>query len=203
MQEINERAAKTSGIRALDLGWWYGNRHLTTKTKQVLKVADMQGLKIRTVEGPINGAAIQALGAIVTPMPISELYTALMMGVVDGQENPPNTIYAHKYYEVQKYLSLTGHMTQHLVLCISETFFQGLSPELRALFIQAAQDAGDYQSDLQLKANDQAVQDLKAKGMVVATIDKAEFANKTKDVWRAFEPAFGKGLYEKIVDAQK
>ena len=105
------------------------------------------------MEGAINTAAMRALGASVTPMAIGELYTALQMGVVEGQENPLNTIYAHKYYEVQKYVSMTGHMTQHLVLCVSETFFQGLSPEMKALLIKAAQDAGDYQSALQLKAN--------------------------------------------------
>ncbi len=203
MQEVNEKAATSSSIRALDLSWWYGTRNLTTKTKQVLKPVDMKGLKIRTVEGPINTVAMRALGASVTPMAINELYTALQMGVVEGQENPLNTIYAQKFYEVQKYVSMTGHMTQHLVLCVSETFFQPLSPEMKAMLIKAAEDAGDYQSEMQLKANNQAMQDLKAKGMTVATVNKAEFAEATKNAWKEFEGQFGKGVYEKIVDAQK
>lgn len=202
MQEVNEKAAKASGIRSLDLSWWYGTRNLTTKTKQVLKPADMKGLKIRTVEGPINTVAMRALGASVTPMAINELYTALQMGVVEGQENPLNTIYAQKFYEVQKYVTMTGHMTQHLVLCVSETFFQGLSPEMKALLIKAAEDAGDFQSQVQLKANAQAMEDLKAKGMTVATVNKAEFAEVTKNAWKEFEDQFGKGLYEQIVNAQ-
>jgi TRAP-type transport system periplasmic protein len=202
MQDVNENAAKSSGIRALDLSWWYGTRNLTTKTKQVQKPADMKGLKIRTVEGPINTVAMRALGASVTPMAMGELYTALQMGVVEGQENPLNTIYAQKFYEVQKYVTMTGHMTQHLVLCVSETFFQGLSPELKALLIKAAQDAGDFQSDMQLKANNQAMQDLKAKGMTVAPVNKAEFAEVTKNAWKEFEGQFGKGVYEQIVNAQ-
>ncbi len=202
MQEVNASAAKSSGIRSLDLSWWYGTRNLTTKTKQVLKPADMKGLKIRTVEGPINTVAMRALGASVTPMAINELYTALQMGVVEGQENPLNTIYAQKFYEVQKYVSMTGHMTQHLVLCVSETFFQPLSPEMKAMLIKAAEDAGDYQSDMQLKANNQAMQDLKAKGMTVGTVNKAEFAEATKNAWKEFEGQFGKGVYEKIVAAQ-
>jgi len=203
MQEVNEKAARLSGVRALDMSWWYGTRNLTTKTKQVLKPEDMKGLKIRTVEGPINTLAIRTLGASVTPMAISELYTALQMGVVEGQENPLNTIYAHKYYEVQKYVSMTGHMTQHLVLCVSETFFQGLSPEMKSLLIKAAQDAGDYQSEMQLKANNQAMQDLKAKGMIIANVNKAEFAEATKNAWKEFEGQFGKGMYERILAAQQ
>jgi tripartite ATP-independent transporter DctP family solute receptor len=202
MHDVNESAAKSSGIRALDLSWWYGTRNLTTKTKQVQKPADMKGLKIRTVEGPINTVAMRALGSSVTPMAMGELYTALQMGVVEGQENPLNTIYAQKFYEVQKYVTMTGHMTQHLVLCVSETFFQGLSPEMKALLIKAAQDAGDFQSDMQLKANNQAMQDLKAKGMTIATVNKAEFAEATKNAWKEFEGQFGKGVYEKIVAAQ-
>ena len=65
-------------------------------------------------------------------MAVAELYTALQLGVVEGQENPLNTIYSHKFYEVQKYVALTGHMTMNLVLVINEKFYQGLSPELRA-----------------------------------------------------------------------
>ena len=93
-------------------------------------------------------------------------------------------------------------MTQHLVLCVSETFFQGLSPEMKALLIKAAQDAGDFQSDMQLKANNQAMQDLKDKGMTIAPVNKAEFAEATKNAWKEFEGQFGKGVYEKIVAAQ-
>ncbi len=201
-QEIAENAAKKSGIRALDIGWWYGLRHLTTKSKQVTKVDDLKGLKIRTPDAPVQKLAMTALGAAVTPMPFAELYTALQLGVVDGQENPLNTIYVNKFFEVQKYLTLTGHMTQHQVLIVNDKWFQSLPKELQDILVKSAIEAGDYQNDLQIKANKQNLDDLKAKGMVVNTVNKAEFADKTKDAWKEFESQFGKGLYEKVKEAQ-
>ena len=144
MAELNEQAAKESGIRILDMGWWYGERHLTSKTKQVVKPDDVKGLKIRTMDSPVAKAALASLGAATTPMAVAELYTALQLGVVEGQENPLNTIYSHKFYEVQKYVALTGHMAMNLVLVINDKFYQGLSPELRAIFVKRMQDAGDF-----------------------------------------------------------
>ena len=203
MKELNDRASQESGIRILDAGWFYGERHLTTKTKQVVHPDDVKGLKIRTMDSPVARCAMAALGAATTPMAVSELYTALQLGVVEGQENPLNTIYSHKFYEVQKYLALTGHMTMNLVLTINNKFYESLSPELRALFEKTMADAGDYESDLQIKMNNQNLQDLKDKGMVVTVVNKAEFAERTKDAWKQFEPIFGKGFYEKVVEAAK
>ena len=201
-KEMIENGTKASGMRALDITWWYGWRNLTTKSKQVTKPDDLKGMKIRTPDAPIQKLAMNALGASVTPMGFAELYSALQMGVVDGQENPLNTIWAQKYYEVQKYLTLTAHMTQIQVIAINEKFYQGLSPELRKVFDDAAKEAGVWQSELQIKANQQALDDLKAKGMIVNNVDKKEFAEKTKDAWKEFEPQFGKGLYEKVKAAQ-
>ena len=201
MGELNERAARESGIRILDMGWWYGERHLTSKTKQVTKPDDVKGLKIRTMDSPMAKTALVALGAATTPMPVSELYTALQLGVVEGQENPLNTIYSQKFYEVQKYVALTGHMVMNLVLVTNEKFFQSLSPELRQLFIKTMQDAGDYESEIQLGMNKKNLQDLKDKGMIVTVVNKAEFAERTKDAWKEFEPVFGKGFYEKVTES--
>jgi tripartite ATP-independent transporter DctP family solute receptor len=203
MKELNDRASKESGIRILDAGWFYGERHLTTKTKQVVHPDDVKGLKIRTMDSPVARCAMAALGAATTPMAVSELYTALQLGVVEGQENPLNTIYSHKFYEVQKYVALTGHMTMNLVLTINNKFYESLSPELRALFDKTMADAGDYESEMQIKMNSQNLQDLKDKGMIATVVNKAEFAEKTKDAWKQFEPIFGKGFYEKVLEAAK
>jgi TRAP-type transport system periplasmic protein len=201
-QEITEKGTATSGIRALDFTWWYGWRHVTTKSKQVTKADDLKGMKLRTPDAPIQKAALEALGASITPIAFAELYSALQMGVVDGQENPLNTIDAQKFYEVQKYLTLTAHLTQIQVAIINEKFYQGLSPELRKVFLEAARDAGIWQSETQIKANETALEDLKAKGMVVNNIDKKEFAERTKDVYKKFESQFGAGMYEKVKAAQ-
>ena len=197
--EIGEKAAKLSNIRCLDMGWWFGERHLTTSKKQVAKPEDVRGLKIRTMDTPVAKSAMAALGAATVPMAVAELYTALQMGVVDGQENPFNIIYNRKFHEVQKYLTLTGHMAMNLVIIIHEKFYQKLSPELQQMLTKAAIEAGDYQSELTIKVNKKNLQDLKDKGMVVSEINRAEFARATKDAWKEFEPTFGKGMYERIV----
>ena len=199
VQEIGEKAAKTSNIRCVDMGWWFGERHLTTSKKQVAKPEDVKGLKIRTMDTPVAKSAMASLGAATVPMAVAELYTALQMGVVDGQENPFNIIYNRKFHEVQKYLALTGHMAMNLVIIIHENFYQKLPPELQQVIVKSAMDAGDYQSELTLKANTKNLQDLKDKGMVVTQVNRAEFSRATKDAWKEFEPLFGKGMYERIV----
>lgn len=202
IKDMAETAAKTSGIRALDFSWWYGFRHLTTKSKQVIKPEDVKGLKIRTPDAPIHKVALQTLGASVIGMGFAELYSALQMGVVDGQENPLQTIYTNKFYEVQKYLTLTGHMTQHQFLLINDKFYQGLSPELQKILSDAAVEAGEYQSKLQLADNKKSLDDLKAKGMVVTEIDRADWADKTKDAWKQFQPQITQDLVDKVRQAQ-
>jgi TRAP-type C4-dicarboxylate transport system substrate-binding protein len=169
----------------------------------VIKPDDVKGLKIRTMDSPLARAALAALGAATTPMAVAELYAALQLGVVEGQENPLNTIYSHKFYEVQKYVALTGHMAMNLVLVINDKFYQSLSPELQQIFVKSMQDAGDFESEMQIAMNKKNGQDLKDKGMIITAVNKAEFAERTKDAWKQFEPTFGKGFYEKVVEAAK
>jgi TRAP-type transport system periplasmic protein len=146
--------------------------------------------------------AMDALGASVTPMAFAELYTALQMGVVDGQENPINTTWANKFYEVQKHVTLTGHMTQQNVLVTNDKWFRSLSPELQDIINTASLEAGDLESKWQIADNKQNLEDLKAKGMIVNTVNLDEFREKTKDAWLQFEPQFGRALYEKVKAAQ-
>jgi tripartite ATP-independent transporter DctP family solute receptor len=199
--ELGENAAKVSGIRALDSSWWAGHRQLTTKKTPVSHPNDLKGLKIRTPDAIIQKLPMTILGASVTPMAWAEVYTALQMGVIDGQENPPSTIYENKIYEVQKHLALTAHMVAGQVLIVNEKFFQGLSPELRAIFGKAAVEAGEYQTALQIKANKKNLQDLKDKGMIVNEVNKAAFAEKAIDGWKEYEPIIGKGIYERAMEA--
>jgi len=197
---IGDKAAQTSNIRVVDMGWWFGERHLTTSKKEVVKPEDVKGLKIRTMDTPIAKSAMAALGAATVPMAVAELYTALQMGVVDGQENPFNIIYNRKFHEVQKYLTLTGHMAMNLLIIVNEKFWQGLPADLRDVLTKAAQDAGDWQSELTIRTNQKNLQDLKDKGMIVVQVNRADYARATKDAWKEFEPTFGKGMYEKILE---
>lgn len=202
MQKMSEDAAKVSGLRAIDLNWFYGMRHVTTKNKEIRKPEDMIGLKTRTMDSPLARSWMSSLGASATPMSFPEVYTSLQMGVIDAQENPPSTVEMAKLYEVQKNLALTGHTTMSMALVINDQFFKGLSPEIRAIIIQADKDANAYQTDLQLKANSGAIDKLKQKGMKVTTVDRAAFAAKARVSWKEFEPQIGKDFYTKFLNAQ-
>jgi TRAP-type C4-dicarboxylate transport system substrate-binding protein len=94
-------------------------------------------------------------------------------------------------------------MAMNLVLVINDKFYQSLSPELQQIFVKSMQDAGDFESEMQIGMNKKNGQDLKDKGMIITAVNKAEFAERTKDAWKQFEPIFGKGFYEKVVEAAK
>jgi tripartite ATP-independent transporter DctP family solute receptor len=202
-REIADQGVKASGMRSLDLAWWAGLQHLATRNKLVSKSDDVKGLKIRTPDTPIYRAALSAMGAAVTPMAWSEVYSALQLGVVDGMANTPDLIYNAKLGEVQKYLALTGHLAQIQAVVINEKFYQGLPSELKAVLDKAAHDAGDYQNNLALTGNAEYLDKLRKQGMTVTPVNVSEFAAKTKDAWKAFESQFGSGVYEKIQAGQQ
>ncbi|WP_195377220.1 TRAP transporter substrate-binding protein [Anaerotruncus rubiinfantis] len=121
--------------------WELGFLNITNSKRPVTKVKDLNGLKIRTMENQLQLDTLRALGANPTPMAFSELFTAMQQGTVDGQQNPEASIYSMKFYEVQKYMTLTRHVYQPFVFCISKKFWDKLSDEDKAIF-QAAADAG-------------------------------------------------------------
>lgn len=203
-QELQQQAAQQTGILPLDFGWWYGDRHITNRVRPVHKPEDLVGLKIRTPDAPINVAPIKAMGATVVPMAFSEVYTALKTGTVDGQENPIAIIYAQKFYEPQKYLSLTGHMTQNQVPIINAGFFERLIPEHQELLRRAIVEAGDYQSKIQIEDNTSALEAMKQKGIRVNTVDKDLFrAAIAEQVLEQFKDQFAIELYQRVRQAQE
>ena len=124
--ELSNELRQKAGIRILDQGWIFGQRHLTTKQTEVRKPADMAKLKIRVQPTGIYLDTIKAMGGNPTPLDFKELYMSMQTGVVDGQENPLNVIATRAFFEVQGNLMLTGHITQNQVLLISEKTYQSL-----------------------------------------------------------------------------
>lgn len=174
-EAIIEECEASSGNLVIDNSWWYGNRNLTTGAREVNVPGDMSGLIIRTPPADLHTMAISAFGAETLPMPFSEVYTALDTGVIDGQENPISTIYQNALYEVQDHLSLTNHMTQNQTLVMNADFFRGLSEEDQDLILSAIDEAGQYQSDLQLTTNEEELELLRESGMVVTEPDLTPF----------------------------
>ena len=124
--------------------WDNGFRHLTNNKRPVYTPADMMGLKVRVVKSEMSIKILSALGANAVPMAYSELYTALGSGVVDGQENPFMNIYASKFYEVQKYMSVTKHQYSTLPIIFSKQRWDSLNDKQRAILKQAALEAATY-----------------------------------------------------------
>ncbi|MDR7533644.1 MAG: DctP family TRAP transporter solute-binding subunit, partial [Armatimonadota bacterium] len=145
-QELSRQLVEKAGIRVLGTTY-YGVRHLTTSTKPVRTVADMREFKLRVPENDVFLAMARAWGAKPTPMAFGELYLALKLGVVDGQENPLPTIDSGKFYEVQKYLVLTGHiLTPRLVLINERSFRTLLSATDQAALVEAVAEGIAWQN---------------------------------------------------------
>jgi TRAP-type transport system periplasmic protein len=201
-EEMGKQLLDKTGIRALDLGWYYGVRDLTTKNTPVKVPADAKGLKIRAPNIPVMRDAIAAWGVSVTAMDPSEIYTALQTGVVDGQENPPSSIYGWKLYEVQKYLMLTGHMMGNMVVLINDKTWQKLSPEHRKALTTAVRQAGVYQSDLTLKMDQENINKLQKAGMIVVQPQVEEFRKLSASIIPKYEKEWGEGLFNRIRDTK-
>ncbi len=197
-QELAERLVKAKGMRVLDFGWLFGNRYLTTKNKAIYKPEDLKGMKIRVQPTAIYLETIKAMGANPTTMDFKEVYLGLQSGVIDGQENPPFVIYNNKFFEVQKFLMLTAHITQNQAIVINDKFYQGLSPEYRKILTEAAIEAGNFQNDLVLKSEKADLDRLKEKGMTIVQPDVKAFREATKDVWKKVSEKWEPGLYERI-----
>lgn len=202
--ELSAELLKLRGMRLLDAGWIFGVRHLTTTRTPVRTPADMKGLKIRVQPDALYLATVRAMGGNPTPLDVKELYTALEAGVVDGQENPFSNILQRKFNEVQKFLMLTGHITQNQVVVISEKVFQKLKPAHQEVLKQAAIEAGDFQNKLVAKADAEALAKLKSLGMQVIEPDVNAFRKAAAGVCRdpAFEKKWGKGFFDRLEAAQ-
>ena len=143
----------------------------------------MSGLKIRVMEDDVFILTMKALGASPLPMAFGELYTALEQKTVDAQENPLAVIHSSRFFEVQKYLAMTGHFYSPAVLLISEITWQTLSPEHQKIVTEAAAQARDYERQLSLKADEELEAACAKEGMVITRPDKAPFAEAVASVY--------------------
>ena len=184
-----ELADKSVAKGMVVLGYWdNGIRHMTNSKRPIVKVDDMKGLKMRTPPDAVLVDIMQALGADAQQIKFAELYVALQQGVVDGQENPLVNFHASKLYEVQKHLALTSHMFQMTPLLMSKRSWDRLTNDDRKALTEAAAEATTLQRKLSQDADDKLLDDLKAKGVQVTKVDKAEFAKATAVVdakWRS------------------
>lgn len=170
------------GIRSL--GWYEnGFRNVTNSKRAIEAPADMDGLKIRVMEDDVFILTMKSLGASPLPMAFGELYTALEQKTVDAQENPLAVIHSSRFFEVQKYLAMTGHFYSPAMLLISEITWQSLSPENQKIIAAAAAEARDFERQISLEADQKLEAELKAAGMTVTHPDKAPFVEAVASVY--------------------
>lgn len=181
--------------------WENGFRHVTNSVREIKSPADTKGLKIRTMENPIHLATWKALGANPTPMPFSEVFTAMQQKTIDGQENPIPTIYLSKYNEVQKYCTLTGHVYTPHILLISKKVWDTLSAEDQKIFQEAAYAARDHVRQVSKEMNDSQVAKLREAGMTVTELTPDElkaFQDAVQPVYEQFADKIGKDLVDQV-----
>jgi TRAP-type transport system periplasmic protein len=140
-EEVSNALKEEYGIEIAAVGA-RGARQLTSNVP-VRTPADLEGVKVR-VTNPLRAEIFSAYGALPGSLPVSELYGALLQGVFDAQENPIPTIYGDRYYEVQEYINLTGHVQSYNVVSVNSAFVDGLSPEHRQIFDDTLAEAIDW-----------------------------------------------------------
>ena len=176
-----------------------GFRHMTNSKRDVKEPADLKGLKMRTMENPVHIAAYKGLGIITTPMAFPEVFTALQQGTVDGQENPLPVIMSAKFSQVQKHLSLTGHVYSPCIFVMNKGSFDKLSAADKTAFLDAAKVAAKANRDRVDQDDANGVKELRAQGMtVIEDLDKAKFVAQLAPVNAEFEKQFGKANLDKI-----
>ena len=154
--------------------WENGFRNLTNSKRPVTKVEDMDGIKLRVMQNNVFLNSFKTLGANAIPMAFSELFGALETKTVDGQENPYNTILSSKFYEVQKYLTVTNHVYSPWIVLVSKKWWDQLSKDEQKVLSDAAKISRDYERKDTREEASKAMAELKAKGMLVNELSPAE-----------------------------
>ena len=171
------------------LGYWdNGIRHMSNSKRPLNTPEDMKGLKMRTPPDAVTVDIMKAVGASAQQIAFSELYVALQQGVVDGQENPLMNIDSAKLYEVNKYVSLTGHKYEMTPFVMSKRTWDKLGDADKKAVMEAAGEATQLQRKLSQESDNKLINDLKAKGAIINTANKAAFEKATSsvdDVWAA------------------
>lgn len=194
-------ALKKKGITGLA---WFENgfRQVTNSKRAIEKPEDLKGLKIRTMENPIHVAFFRELGVDPTPMAFGEVFSALEQKVVDGQENPIAAVTAAKFFEVQKYLAMTGHVYTAVPLMVRSDLFNSFTPEQQQVILSAAKEASAYERKLLADQEKTGIEELRKRGMTVTYPDRAKLLNATAPVYQKFEGTIGKELIRKIIDTK-
>lgn len=193
---------KLEGKGIVGLGFWeLGFRAITNNKHPVSKWEDMSGIKIRTPMSPVSIDYFASLGATPSPMPVGEVYTALETGAIDAQEHPLVVTYNLKFYEVQKYLTLSNHGYTPYALLASKQVWDKLNPDEQKLIRAAADEAKAFERNYSRSNSARMIAELKKKVTVteLSPQEQARFQEKAKPIYAKFsesiDPAFAKSWF--------
>jgi len=199
-----QNAVKAKGYRIIGL-FENGFRHITNNVRPIYKPSDLAGIKLRTPKGAWRVKMFKLYGANPTPMAFSEVFTALKTKVIDGQENPYAQIASAKFQEVQKYLSITGHVYTPAYVLVSEKHYAKLPADVRSALEKCGTETREfvYKRAAQLEIDLLAV--IKAAGVAVNKADKHAFIEASKPIYDEFSRTVkgGSELIKKVQDLAK
>jgi TRAP-type transport system periplasmic protein len=195
-----EPESEKKGYKVLAV-WENGFRQITNNAHPIVKPADLKGIKLRVPEGKWRVKMFQAYGANPSPMKFSELFTALQTGVMDGEENPLTQIYSAKLEEVQKYLSLSGHVYTPAYLVVGAKKYATLPADVRKVLEDTAKETQAFVYSTAARQETELLAKLKQAGMQVNEVDKNAFIAASKGIYEDFgkEVAGAKPLIDKAV----
>jgi len=198
-EQWNEKLVNERRIRLL--GFLPRSPRQISTNKPIHEMADLRGLKIRAPERDYYVESLTALGANPTPMAFAEVYTALQTGVVDGQENPIETIWAQKFHEVQEAIAMVSYIDKPAYVMIGQPFWSRLSEEERAVFQDAQVASRTVVEEILPRQQEELIEKMKAEGIVFTYPDQEEFIEATQPVRDKLGIAvWGEELYRQIVE---
>ncbi|AYN93299.1 TRAP transporter substrate-binding protein [Pseudomonas sp. LTJR-52] len=181
--------------------WENGFRNMTNNVRPINKLEDFSGIKVRVMQSPVFMDTFKQLGANAVPLPFSELFTGLETKAVDGQENPFNTILSSKFYEVQKYLTVTNHVYSPWIMLASKRWWDGLSKTEQDILMEAARKARDAERLDTRAEGEKALEELKAHGMQINQVSAEEtqrMREKAQPAIQSVIDTVGKPLFDQV-----
>ncbi|MBE0619321.1 MAG: TRAP transporter substrate-binding protein [Burkholderiales bacterium] len=193
--ELAKKGYKTLAI------WENGYRHITNNKRPINKPADLAGIKLRVPNSKWRVNMFKAYGANPSPMKFSEVFTALQTGVMDGQENPLSQIVSGKFYEVQKYLSLTGHVYSPAYLIVSAKHFAKLPADVQKILDETAKETQAFVYAKAAKDDEALLEKMKTTDIKINVADKDAFIAASKPIYDEFagEVPLGKEVIERAI----
>jgi C4-dicarboxylate-binding protein DctP len=181
-----------------------GFRHMSNNKGPIERPADIEGQKFRTLENPLHTDTFKAFGANASPFAFGELYTALQQGTYDAMECPVSLYYTNKFYEVQDYLSMTGHVYAATALLMNNDYYNDLPEDLQKLVTEASEEYREEQRGLAQKQDVEFLNKLKESGMKVNELtdeQRGKFREAASSVYDKYVDRIGQDLVDKALEA--